>query len=158
MTDTGTPASGETDTESPETPGYTSPTEQLLQSLPFGIFRNIADKLSRSGGRQGGQFEFSLQEMQELHRQFKSEADLYQEMLVKAENAGRQLDPLADDPASKSHHKVAKAHFEGALRPAIQQQLRFARGFEAAVGSAIGVRQSSEEAGASAAKKAGSGL
>lgn len=146
MTDDGTSTSSETGTEeTTETPGYTSPTEQMLQNLPFGIFRTIAERMASSGGGGGGgAFEFSVAEMRELHRQFSDEADALTTMQEKAIDASHELNPLADDPASRSHHKAAEQHF-GKLRESVGQQLIFAEGFRDAVGAAIGLKEGDDD-------------
>lgn len=149
MTDDGTSTSGETGTEeTTETPGYTSPTEQMLQNLPFGIFRTIAERMASSGGGGGGEFKFSVAEMRELHRQFSDEADALETMREKASYASHELNPLAEDPASRSHYKAARQHF-GKLHESVDQQLKFAQGFRDAVGAAIGLKEGDDDEAAS---------
>lgn len=152
-------ASGSTGEETSETPGYTSPTEQFRETLakfgiPFmglpGFFENLTK--ASHGGSGGGGFEFSLEEMRELHRQFKEEADAFERMREKARITASDLRKLADDPASSMHHEAATKHLNFELRPAINQQAKFARGFEIAVGKALGIKEESEAAGAEAAK------
>lgn len=154
MTDDGTSTSDETGTEeTTEAPGYTSPTEQMLQNLPFGIFRTIAERMSSSGsGGGGGSFEFSVAEMRELHRQFSDEADALKSMREKASYASHELNALADDPASRSHYTAAKQHF-GKLQDSVDQQLIFAEGFRDAVGAAIGLKEGDDDEVASGFKR-----
>lgn len=155
MTAPDAPASGDTAPDATtETPGYTSPTEQLLQSLPFMGLGQFFERLTRSSGSKGGGFEFSLSEMRELHRQFEDEANELEKMSKKSTHASHGLVPLASDQASVDHYRAAVTHF-AKLDQAIEQHLVFAKGFEKAVGKAIGVREESEQATANAAKKAG---
>lgn len=155
MTAPDAPASGDTAPDSTtETPGYTSPTEQLLQNLPFMGLGQFFERLSRSSGGKGGGFEFSLSEMRELHRQFEDEANELEKMSKKNAQASRSLRPLAGDQASMEHYRAAVTHF-ATLDRAIEQHLVYAQGFEKAVGKAIGVREESEQATANDAKKAG---
>lgn len=145
MTSPDAPASGEeTSGSTTETPGYTSPTEQLLQSLPFGIFRTLAERLGSTKGGGGGRFEFSVDEMRELHRQFSDEAEALKQMSIKSFNASTNLQPLAPDDASMKHFMAAQDHY-GKLDGAIEQQLAFAEGFRDAVGAAIGLKSDDEE-------------
>lgn len=146
------------------TPSYTSPTEQLMENLakagiPWVGFNGFFEKLTGvTGGTSGGKFSFSLDEMRELHRQFRAEADAFEEMYEKAQDAADKVRPLAEDPASREHHTSAKRHFGATFLPAIRQQYKFARGFEMAVGTALGIREKSEQAGADSMNSAGSGL
>lgn len=157
MTAPDAPASGDTAPDATtETPGYVSPTEQLLRALPFGAFRELAERMSNTGsGGKGGQFEFSVAEMGELHKQFAAEASALETMWEKSINASHDLQALANDPASRAHYKRAREHF-GMLRGTVKQQLTFAEGFRDAVGAAIGLKNENESSIGQTMKNIGS--
>lgn len=155
---TGAEPASTTGSQAPETPGYTSPTEQFLQSLPFGIFRTLAERMGNTkGGGSGGSFEFSVEEMRELHRQFSDEADALEEMAQKGSRSSQDLKPLANDDASMKHFMAAQDHY-GKLRGAIEQQLEFAQGFRDAIGAAIGLKSEDEDSIAGGANKIASNV
>lgn len=168
MTAPDAPASGDTTAGStPATPGYTSPSEQFQEAMaklglnPAWGFQRLFEALgagAKAAGGGGGQFTFSIDEMRELHRQFRDEADAFDRMREQAIEAGGAVQKLAADPASEMHYRETKKHLGQDLRKAISDQARFARGFEAAVGSALGIKEEGEAAAVDAAKKAGSGL
>ena len=137
-----------------ESPGYKSPLEQALENLPFGIFRTLAESMGKTkgGGGSGGSFEFSIEEMRELHRQFSQEAEALRTMSEKSIRSSQTLQPLASDDASMKHFTAAQDHY-GKLSKAILQQLTFAEGFRDAVGAAIGLKSGDEESIAGGANK-----
>jgi hypothetical protein len=147
MTDTDPPNQEGTD-EAAETPTYKSPLEQILEKMPF--FGSIFGESGKSGGGGGnGRFEFSLEEMRELHRQFKDEVAELDNMLYDGSLASNMLTPLAPDEASQNHYKAAREHF-AKMQEAMQQQRTFAVGFARAIENAINVKTQNEEDASSA--------
>lgn len=108
---------------------------------------------SRQGWR-GGRFEFSLSEVRELHRQFAAETDAFEKMVEKQSRASLSLIPLADDPASRKHHKAALEH-SAKVSKAINEQYKFAKGFRDAMGAAIGIKAEGEDATSNAMRGIG---
>lgn len=146
----------------PAAPSYTSPAEQMQEALaklglPWLGFHNIFEKLSASKGGGSGHFEFSLEEMDQLHTQFEAEAKELDEMLAKADAKGQALKPLARDPASLAHHIKAQEHHAKLLK-AIQQQHRYAKGFAEAVKAAYDEKSTSDQAAGDAARGIQSGM
>lgn len=158
------PGAGNTGDQPAAAPSYTSPSDQFRETLakmgiPFvglpGFFENLS---KASSGSSGGRFEFSLDEMRSLHAQFRAEADAFEQMYEKAQDAADKISPLAGDPASQGHHKTAQNHFNQQFLPAIRQQFKFALGFEEAVKAAIDERENAEQAGTADMNSTGSAL
>ena len=142
MTDTDPPNQEGTD-EAAETPTYKSPLELILEKMP--IFGSMFSDSGKSGGGGGsGRFEFSLEEMRELHRQFEYEVSALEDMAKTSQRSTHMLQPLAPDDASLKHYKRSQEHFFK-LAKAVQQQLEFATGFRDAIAKAIGVRSDTED-------------
>jgi hypothetical protein len=148
----------------PEAPSYTSPTEQLQEAMarlglnPAWGFKQLFEKLGKSSsGGSGGQFEFSPAEMRTLQGQFRDEADALDKMREESGHAANNLQPLADDPASRMHYKRAREHFK-TLQEAIEQQYKFASGFSSAIDAALEKKTGDEESIGGSMRKLGSGL
>ena len=137
MTETDTPKPTGSDAEPTEAPNYKSPTEQLLESVPFiGGFITLAGKAT-SGGGGSGEFVFDPEEMEALWKEFDDEVTELTNMLRESRRTSQQVKPLAEDPASTAHYRAVKAHDE-TLHTAIEQQLKFAEKFRDAIGEVIG--------------------
>src|SRR5690606_20690808 len=109
MTDTDPPNQEGTD-EAAETPTYKSPLELILEKMP--IFGSMFSDSGKSGGGGGsGRFEFSLEEMRELHRQFEYEVSALEDMAKTSQRSTHMLQPLAPDDASLKHYKRSQEHF-----------------------------------------------
>ena len=151
MTDTDPPNQEGTD-EAAETPTYKSPIEQILEKIPF--FGSMFGENAKSGGGGSGGFELSLEEMEELHKQFTAEANKLDEMYGDSSAAAQDLAPLAPDDASRKHYEESTRHFIK-LQKAIMQQQKFATEFAEAIGRAIQTYKENEESGVSTFRSQG---
>jgi len=149
MTDTGPASSGATGTESQEeqAPRYKSPTEQFLEKFPiFGpLFNAVSTAGQASSG--SGEFRFSPEEVKALRDEFESEVDEIRTVLTDFTTMSINLQPLADDPASRSHLMATEDHFKVA-HAAIMQQRKFAEDFVAALSAALDRKQQEDDAAA----------
>lgn len=164
MTAPDAPTSGDTTAEStPEAPGYTSPSEQLQETLaklglnPLWGFKQLFEKLGSTGKGGGGRFEFSPAEMRQLQGQFRDEAEALDKMRQQSNQSAMNLQPLAEDPASRMHYKAAREHFK-TLQEAIEQQYKFANGFSTAIDAALEKKTGDEESIGGSMRNLGSGL
>lgn len=132
--------------------GFKSPDQIALEQManvgvPFAPLANMLySKLSAPNGASGGKFEFDINEMKQLHREFEAERDAFQRISRKNDQAAAQLTPMANDPASNMHYQAAKDHYEKTFAKAIEDQYAYADAYCFAIKKAILAKENGEQA------------
>ncbi len=130
---------------------YESPNEQALDTVAgfvphVRLARTLYDKLSAPKGAGSGRFEFSIEEMEQLHKEFKAERDAFDRIKERNDRfvQGR-LAPMAEDPASKLHYEKAREHYGDVFHSAISAQRDYCDAYCYAIEKAILVKKFGEE-------------
>ncbi len=131
--------------------GYESPNEKALDTVAgfvphVRLAQRLYDKLSAPKGTGSGKFEFSIEEMEQLKKEFEAERDAFESIKRKNDQAVAQLQPMATDPASQMHYTAAKEHYGKTFSQAIADQHAYADAYCYAIERAILVKEHGEEA------------
>jgi len=145
--------------------GFKSPDQIALEQMsnvgvPFAPLANMLySKLSAPNGASGGKFEFDINEMKQLHREFRGERDAFEEILFRNDRfAVSRLKPMADDPASKMHYEKARDHYGEVFYSAISEQLNYCDAYCYAIERAILAKEHGEEEAGRRMNEQGRGL
>ncbi|MPY97488.1 MAG: hypothetical protein GEU97_05715 [Actinophytocola sp.] len=144
--------------------GYESPNEKALDTVAgfvphVRLAQRLYDKLSTPSGAGSGKFEFSVEEMQQLHKEFKAERDAFDRIKERNDQFVQgQLVPMAEDPASKLHYEKAREHYGDVFHSAISEQRDYCDAYCYAIEKAILVKKFGEEEAARRMNAEGSGL
>ncbi|WP_157362394.1 hypothetical protein [Haloechinothrix halophila] len=130
---------------------YESPNEKALETVAgfvphVRLAQRLYDKLSAPSGVDSGKFEFSVEEMKQLKKEFEAERDAFERIARKNDQAAVQLQPMANDPASKMHYEAAKDHYEKTFAQAIEDQYSYANAYCYAIEKAILTKEHGEQA------------
>ncbi len=131
--------------------GYESPNEKALDAAAgfvphVRLAQRLYESLSAPSGAGSGKFEFSIEEMKQLKKEFEAERDAFQRIARKNDQAAVQLQPMADDPASKMHYEAAKEHYEKTFAQALEDQYSYANAYCYAIEKAILAKEHGEQA------------
>ncbi|GAA5128198.1 hypothetical protein [Haloechinothrix salitolerans] len=130
---------------------YESPNEKALDTVadfvPHArLARTLYEKLSAPNSIGSGKFEFSLEEMERIKKEFEAERDAFERIKRKNDQASFGLRPMAGDPASEIHYKAAKQHYRKTFAQAIADQHAYADAYCYAIQRAIYAKKHGEEA------------
>lgn len=145
--------------------GFKSPDQIALEQManvgvPFAPLANMLySKLSAPNGASGGKFEFDINEMKQLQKEFQAERGAFEEILTRNDRFVQgQLKPMADDPASKMHYERARDHYGKVFYSAISEQLNYCDAYCYAIDRAILAKQYGEEEAERRMNEQGRGL
>lgn len=139
-------------------PGYKRPTEMAFEQLagslgggPAIVAKRLYERLSASSG--SGKFEFSIEEMKQLQKEFETEREAFRNIRRKNDENTRQLTQLASDPASELHYEAAKEHYSTTFAKAIEDQYMFCHAYCEAIKLAIDTKEVGEDAAVDSMRK-----
>lgn len=145
--------------------GFKSPDQIALEQMtnvgvPFAPLANMLySKLSAPNSTSGGKFEFDVNEMKQLHREFQAERGAFEEIITRNDRFVQgQLRPMAEDPASKMHYEKARDHYGKVFYSAISEQLNYCDAYCYAIERAILAKEHGEEEAVRRMNEQGRGL
>ena len=132
--------------------GFKSPDQIALEQManvgvPFAPLANMLySKLSAPNSASGGKFEFDINEMKQLHREFRAERNAFDRIRERNEKfvQGR-LQPMAEDQASNLHYEKTHEHYGQVFEGAILEQLNYCDAYCYAIERAILAKEHGEE-------------
>ncbi|MPY83254.1 MAG: hypothetical protein GEV00_08005 [Actinophytocola sp.] len=132
--------------------GFKSPDQIALEQMsnvgvPFAPLANMLySKLSAPNSASGGKFEFDINEMKQLHREFRAERDAFQKIVSRNEQfVMNRLRTMANDQASAMHYEKTRDHYGRVFQGAIYDQLNYCDAYCYAIERAILAKEHGEE-------------
>lgn len=145
--------------------GFKSPDQIALEQManvgvPFAPLANMLySKLSAPNGASGGKFEFDINEMKQLQKEFLRERDEFDEIRKKNEAFVQQrLRPMAGDTASELHYEKTREHYRDVFEQAVSEQRDYCDAYCYAIEKAILVKEHGEEQAERILNEQGRGL